>query len=212
MLKKELKIFSSGVIVATIALVFVASNFSITSSTTTSTSEEEGSTLTYKAVQCTYIKRAGETEWTKWDCNPNIFNSEGKNFTMRQISGPIDGNGTTSTGLVRVIAVANVSGGGNCGAQTPADVFLCGEYNTCGLSRASANNVGTNTSTAPTAGNWTISREFTATGTCEVNGTGLFNTTTANDTAEIFFAQNTFTTATLNNNDKINVTWFIWVV
>jgi hypothetical protein len=115
---------------------------------------------------------------------------------------------------VNVIAVAGKDTSPPCiTAQANSDDFLCGEETASGLGRAAATFVRLNNS-GNSNGNWSLSNEFTYTGgsAIDLNATGLFNTTTFNQTNEVFFAQNIFTDATLNTNDKINITWFIWVV
>ncbi|MBI2084468.1 MAG: hypothetical protein HYT70_02550 [Candidatus Aenigmarchaeota archaeon] len=202
-------------LIAVVAIVSFVAGFALFSAPLGSVGTEgDGTTaLEYHAVQCTYIQRAGETEWTQWDCNPNLFNDDGMNATLAALTfqgetlSPIDD-----------IALSNKSGGpgGNqcIPAQDHANTFLCGEYDHSGLARASGTVRLNQTGAASAVGNWSVTAEFTNTGSgaLDVNATGLFNTTTVNQTREIFFAQNTFTTATLQINDKINVTWFIWVV
>lgn len=231
--QKELKVFVFGFIIAAIGVAFVASNFSVIPSATVATeSSDSESTITYHAMVC---KKVTRTDGTVEDlgCSKNLFMHSGMNYTANQLSGSLTGAtnsslGTSTGGIVNVIAIGvrqnkqQLAGAGCEGAVNATELFLCGEHNTsCGLGRAAGDAVRVNVSTAPSAGNWTITREFTS--TCngvDVNVTGLFNSTT-NDTSVrentttinryVFFAQNTFTTATLQNNDKINVTWFIWV-
>mgnify|MGYP001560591338 CR=1 FL=1 len=215
MIRKQLKILTLGVLTATIGAIFLLGNLSITpSSTTISDSNAVGSFLTYHAVVCKKITRADGTV-EELGCTKNLFNDDGKRFIAEQVSGINNTATGSAAGNVSVIALANRTGlaGSACvGAQAAAEDFLCGEYNAgCGLVRLRGQ--GKLNSSAPNAGNWTITQEFTNTcGSADINSTGLFNSTTANDSREIFFAQNTFTTATLATNDKINVTWFIWVV
>jgi len=201
---EKLKIFTLGVVVSSIVTIFVASNFLITPSATT-VSSEEGASITYHANVCKKVTRADGTV-EDLGCSKNIFTNAGKNHTRDQLTGII---GSTTT-LMDDIAVANVSGGAGCTAQTDDDTTLCGEYTTCGLGRTSVANtfVRANASALPVAGNWTVGGEFTSTcATQPVNGTGLFNATSGGT----LFALNTFTTATLETNDKINITWFIWL-
>jgi len=228
MIRKEFKFFIMGAIASVIGVVFVLSNFSITPSATISTTAatEDTAFLTYHAKVCKTVTREdGSIE--DLGCSKNLFMHSGMNFTANQISGAISGAansslGTSTGGIVNVIAIGTrqngqqLAGAGCVGAVNATELFLCGEFNSsCGLNRAAGDSVRINVSTAPSAGNWTITREFTSTcGGVDINVTGLFNST-VNDTAmnrNVFFAQNTFTTATLQNNDKINVTWFIWVV
>ena len=210
MFRKELNFFVMGAIASVIGVVFVLSNFSIMPSTTLS-SESEGTTITYHSAVCKVVTRTdGTTE--DLGCSPNLFNREGMTFIASQVSGA--NTSAQSIGIVNVIAVAGKDTSPPCiTAQANSDDFLCGEETLNGLGRAAATFVRLNNS-GSSNGNWSLSNEFTYTGgsAIDLNATGLFNTTTANQSFEIFFAQNTFTTATLNTNDKINITWFIWVV
>ena len=182
--------------------------------TTLLTADETGQTITYHAAVCKTVTRVDGTV-EDLGCAPNLFNQDGMNFTRDKLG--FDGGAATNQ--IDVIALANVSSSGtpSCpvgGGQDSANQTLCGEYSHSGLARATADAIRFNaTASGSTAGNWTITRQFTNTGSgaLDVNGTGLFNTTTTNETGEAFFAQTTFTTATLQVNDKINITWFIWV-
>ncbi len=207
---KELKIFALGILVASIGSVLIASNFSVTPSAIGVSENEGTASLTYHAKVCKTVTRTdGSTE--DLGCSKNLFNTDGMNFTRDRISF-LSNNATMN--LVDVIAIANkTTATTNCAAaQAATDAILCGEYGAqCGLGRATADAVRLNGSAA-TSGNWSITREFTSTcASADINATGLFNSTTNASTGEVFFAQNTFSTATLNSGDKINVTWFIWV-
>ncbi len=184
---------------------------------TTSTSNDGTALLTYHSKVCKQVTRADGTV-EDLGCSKNLLTQLGMNFTRNQLAGALTGavNSSIGTGRVNIIAIANKTGEGPCNAAlAPTDIFLCGEYAHAGLSRAAADDVRLNaTNTFPTAGNWTITKQFTNTGSgaLDVNATALTNTTTVNETGrEMFFAENTFTTATLQANDKINITWFVWV-
>ena len=204
-------------IATTILVAFVLGTtvFSPTPVTTvTTTTNEQGAFLTYHAVVCKTVTRADGTV-DDLGCSHNMFNLDGMRFVQNQIS-KVNASEGLATGIVSVIALANgtkAAPGQVCAIIASTDDNLCGEYTTCGMARA-AGTVKQNNSATPNAGNWTITNTFTnsCSASIDINETGLFNTTTANQTGEIFFAQNNFTTATLANNDQINVTWFIWVV
>ncbi|MBI1979123.1 MAG: hypothetical protein HYS62_03655 [Candidatus Aenigmarchaeota archaeon] len=210
MLGNKIQVLPLVLVATIVGIVIGVSSITSFNALTSATGDQEGEvSLSYHAVQCTYLQRAGETEWTELDCNPNLFNTAGMNFT-RDLMSAVAGNGTPSS--LRFIAVSNKTGTQCLTGQAATDTFLCGEYASCGLGRGVADGIRLNSTVAPTSGNWTITKEFTSTQAgCDVNATGLFNTTTVNQSNEVFFAQNTFATATLQNNDKINVTWFIWV-
>ncbi len=200
-------------VVSLLSFVLGANLFSVT--TVTSVAEEEGTSMTYHASVCKVVTRVDGTQ-EDLGCSKNLFNQDGMNVTRDCLAF----NGGSNCTIVRVIGLANItfepSGAPGCNAtsQGASNQSLCGEYTHSGLQRADADAVRLNaTASSGTAGNWTITRQFTNTGSgaLAVNATGLFNTTTANETREIFFAQNEFTTATLQVNDRINITWFIWV-
>jgi hypothetical protein len=105
--------------------------------------------------------------------------------------------GTGSATPITKIAVAN-----NTVAQSAADTSLQGEWTTCGLAAATGTYVSAGT------GAWNITYQWTS--TCDnviVNATGLYNATGTNQ----LFAETTFTTVTLQTNDKLNVTWGLTV-
>lgn len=124
------------------------------------------------------------------ECKENMITNRGKDLIKMDMMG-------TAVVTLDKLAIAN-----NTVAQSPADTNLQGEWTTCGLARA------TGTLTSVGVGNWSISYQWTS--TCNnaiVNATGIYNTTAPGN----LFAQTTFATATLQTNDKINVTYYIWV-
>ncbi len=224
MLKKEFKILTLGIlsvaIVSIIGTVFIMNNFLATPSVTsiTATSSDDTASLTYHSTVCKKVTRAGGIV-EDLGCSKNLFTHMGMNFTAIQLAGTLAG----STNLTLHNTSINAIGIGVRGISNPAcsltqnasETYLCGELNTtCGMAKTAADAVRINSTVTPSAGNWTLTREFTS--TCDgqaVNETGIFNSTGNQSGGQsVFFAQNTFSTATLNNNDKINVTWFIWVV
>jgi len=127
-------------------------------------------------------------------CKHNLLTTAGKNAIKDYI-------GSTGTeNPFDWIAVAN-----NSEAQVVGDTSLQGEWSTCGLAGTDGTfyNFGD--------GAWNISNEWTVSGcgttpTIYVNGTGLYNAS-----ADTLFAENTFSLVTLQDGDKLNVTWGIWV-
>ncbi|MBI2543567.1 MAG: hypothetical protein HYW24_05285 [Candidatus Aenigmarchaeota archaeon] len=210
-------IYILPLIAVTALIAFGLGTMVFTPTTAIMSSNEEGTTITYHAVVCKKVTRADGTI-EDLGCSKNLFTHAGMNFTRNQLGGTIVGatNGTLANTSVDVIAlgVRGVSTPPCGAAQNATELYMCGEFNSSvtGLTRARADAVRINDTDAPTAGNWTITKEFTASVGVDVNETGLFNGTTANQTGQdVFFAQNTFTTASLAANDKINITWFIWV-
>jgi hypothetical protein len=135
------------------------------------------------------------------ECSHNIVNNGGLNFIRDCIGNGVCGVPTA----FKQLAIANCT-------VTPAaaHTVLCNaannEWTTCGLANATGTyyNYGT--------GAWNVSYQWTVTGcgttpNIYVNGTGLYNATNSGT----LFASNTFTTVTLQDADKLNVTWGIWV-
>jgi hypothetical protein len=179
--KRELVKNLLPVLIAVAALIVLA-NMSATSPVTNS-----GEGISYHAYVCVY-KNSQLIE-----CGHNLFTNLGKNMT-RDLLGQGIGAKITYVGL------ANYTGSG----MQASDTSLTGEWGTCGLGRQE----GTYSTTGTSPGNWTIEKTFTS--TCNnaiVNATGLFNSSTGST----LFAEDTFTSTTLQNGDSITVRWYIWV-
>lgn len=127
-------------------------------------------------------------EYQDLGCKTNLVTTVGFNDLKSLLGGQtVNLNETT-------IAVAN-----STAAQVAGDVNLQGEWANCGMTKAA----GTYASFGN--GQWNVTKTFTNTcaGAATVNGTGLYNDTAAGH----LFAETTFTSATLNQNDQINITW-----
>jgi len=172
----------------------------------TSTSIDDSVSAVYHTSVCKQVIRAnGEVE--DLGCNHNLLPMSGRAL-LQQILGGINTAATSALNMT----IANCTGGG---ATQPnvTDTKLCGkgssamEYNTgqCGMGPVVATYYNFTGNVAGLPG-WNITNTFTS--TCNdviVNATALYNTTTQ------LFAENTFTTVTLQNGDQLNVTWGIWV-
>lgn len=101
---------------------------------------------------------------------------------------------------VRYIAI-----GGNRSVLVSTNTSLANENSGNGLDRAAA------TSVAWAGGNpsynVSLTKQFTATAATRVNITGLFNASSGDS----MFAQAGFSDTTLQSDDTLNVTWYIWV-
>jgi hypothetical protein len=154
---------------------------------------------------------AGATEWKEIANKHNLLTNMGRNITRDCLVGAGCGAST-----LKIISLGNATNAGEPGTETAADVVLASESTTaaCTLERAS-HGTGTvnyqapnSTSGANANGNWSITNTFT--NSClalAVNSTGLYNATSGN----VLFAESNFTTTTLQTNDQINITWFIWI-
>ncbi len=129
------------------------------------------------------------------ECKHNLITNAGKDHIKECI-----GAGSTTSGCrMGYLALANCTNG-----VSASDTSLCNgqEWTTCGLARADAtyNSIGT--------GNWSHTYQWTS--SCDnaiVNATGLFNASSGGT----LFAETTFTSVTLMNGDKLNVTYYTWV-
>jgi len=97
--------------------------------------------------------------------------------------------------------------GGNTSAMAVTDTTLGGDFQTIydqayGMNRSAATRGWSGTGMF----NITLTYTFTATQACNVNATGLFNTTGTGLCAEA-----SFTNAALQSSDTLNVTWYVWV-
>jgi hypothetical protein len=171
--------------------VFVASAaYSITQ-----TPSVEGG-LEYHSAVC--VNKNDDTP----QCSHNLLTNYGKD-TIKDL---LQGNKQMT---VNQIALCNSSAtelaNNSCATPTATDTILAGEYAVCGLSRTA----GTFGFGSPATGN--ISWATTFTSTCDnvrVNKTALFNTSTLGAS---MFAANNFTIVTLQTNDRLTVTWYVWV-
>lgn len=202
---KKVKLFIPLIIVVSATAFLLASNFSTPLTTST-----EGSDLSlkYTGVVCIGVNEPAE----QGICKHNLFTNFGQNLTRQALTIGTEGI------ITEYIAIGNNSGV----TQLVTDVILeagtlspGGEMGTeCNLGRAvgTIRNVTAGCTVATCPGNWSVTYEWTYSSSCagvvRVNTTGIFPSTTVST----LFAENTFTNADLSPNDKINVTWFIWVV
>lgn len=148
-------------------------------------------TFKWHGLMCPEVERAdGSIE--KMDCWHNTVTNAGKDHIEYHL-----GTGMGS-GAFDYLAIGNGS------AVAAASTTLDGEKDECGLTRQQ----GTYVSDAVN-GNWSIQYQWTS--SCDsknVNTTALFNATSAGT----MLAGGTFSSAvTLNNGDKLNVTYHTWV-
>jgi hypothetical protein len=117
-----------------------------------------------------------------------------------------------SVGLVNVSQTATDTCIGNSSQAGAGLVKGCGDWLSNGLTQAA----GTVAWALPFAnGNVSITKTFTCTScsSTPINATALYNSTTTCETTTagcVMFAEANFTLATLQTNDQINVTWYIW--
>jgi len=147
----------------------------------------------------------------------NVYTNMGMNATAAYL---FCGGIATCTALqpydVISVGIVNYSqtASDTCLNNATAAGKICTDWTANGLTQA-AGTVAFVSSPALTGGNTSITKTFTCTSCSNtvINGTGLYNTTTtcSSSTAGcVMFAEANFTSATLQTNDQINVTWYIW--
>lgn len=131
-------------------------------------------------------------------CYHNVLANNGKNLTTSQLfSKP---SSASATDVVNTIQLGNTSAPAAASATHPGVIAECGLVEYASLAWI---NVGT-----ATDGNGNVSANYKWTSTCNgvvVNTTGLLSNT------DKYFAGNTFTDVTLQANDQLNVTWYVWI-
>jgi len=130
-------------------------------------------------------------------CSHNVFTNAGKSLVMDYLFN----NSVAPGNWIEYIAV------GNGTVPVVGSTTLDSEIPDCGFARAIATSISTNA----TPGVRFVSKVFTmgggCTGTRIVNTTGLFNQTSGGT----LFAGNSFTDASLQSNDQLNITWTLAV-
>jgi len=177
-----------AILVLAIAISYIATIKTVNNSVSQASKDTAGSIAYHSMV---YISLNGKEIYK----SPNIVVDSGLNY-IKQCTGRGQ-CGSAAAGNFSYIALGNITSGG----QDTTDTSLANEWASCGLTRGAGvyTDIGT--------GNWSLSKVWTATGACLVNTTGLFNATSG----DTMFAENNFTTVSLQANDQINVTWTIWV-
>lgn len=197
------------VILSVVGLI-IFSQLSMTGIKNTSEpSDISAGSITYTGVICIGINQEAE----KGTCKKNLFTEYGRNLTRAALGGILVGGfGATPMNATEFIAVSRSNS-----SQSGTNTSLQGEYgidipsNGLGRTAGTIRNITTGCAESTCSGNWTITNTFTATADTQiVNATGLFDSNTGANNNTLFANAN-FTSVTLNNNDQINITWFIWV-
>ncbi|MHA1971480.1 MAG: hypothetical protein ACTSW1_00725 [Candidatus Hodarchaeales archaeon] len=180
------------VVMVLLGASFLAGQFTATPRFGTINSEG----ATHEGFACFKVIRADGTV-EDLGCGHNTYMNVGKNVTSSQLfSKP---TAASATNIVDTIVLGNGSS-----AENAALTSHPGKITDCGLTEASV----TWSMVPGSDGNVTASHEWTS--TCDnvvVNTTGL--ETHAGD--DKYFAGKDFTASTtLQANDKLNVTWYVW--
>lgn len=155
----------------------------------------------------------------------NMYTLEGRNATRDYLFH----SGTSLVTAYNVISigvenVSSVNASARCiGNTTGTSYGGCQDYAANGLQPAAGTVQDVSASNGATQldpGNVSITKTFTCTScsSTPINATGLYNDTTvsaaAGNNSNVgnlhMFAEANFTVATLQTNDQINVTWYIW--
>ena len=131
------------------------------------------------------------------ECSSNAITTEGKNHIRYSIGKAAGGNAAFD-----YLAI------GNGTATSVSDTTLASEQTACGLARAQ----GTYTADA-VAGNWSIQYQWTTScdGGIVINTTGLFNASSAGATDTLLADADLSNSVTLQDGDKLNITYYTWV-
>ena len=165
------------------------------------------------------LKKAGTDNWIDWDTVHNTYTNRGMNSTRDYLFHPL-GSAPAAFSTIS-LGVANVSQvvTDRCISNNTGVGGGCQDYGANGLQPAVGTVADIVSGGGVDFGNVSISKTFTCTSCVNtvINATGLYNstsfTTGGNNTAAgalNLFAEANFTAATLQTNDQINVTWFIW--
>jgi len=141
--------------------------------------------LTYHSAVCKGYVHDGV--YYDLGCSHNTLTNDGKELIEDWIS-------SNNASYINTIVL------GNGTEPTATDTSHPGKIADCGLTEA------TITWTDIGIGNQSASYEWTSTCDNEV-----VNTTGLESDGNIYFAGNAFTDVTLQTDDKINVTWYVWV-
>jgi hypothetical protein len=194
-MQNRYKIIPIFIPVTLILGLMLGSSFNSPSSSTLSSIATE-----HGGIACVQVTRADGTVEPE-SCSHNVFTAVGRNMTRDYL-----GAGT-SLSAINVIAISQLNESTDVDTTTlPGEWTLCGLTKIAGTGPTPINNA---IGGASTSGNWSVTKTFTS--TCDnmlVNGTALMNGTAAGNKT---FAIANFTSATLQTNDQINVTWFVYV-
>jgi len=193
-------------VVAVLGLVGVGGFFLGSTFTGNFVSSSQHLAGVHGGMACIEVYRADGTK-ENLGCNSNMYTNYGRNAT-RQIFFGAGGSAAFDVISVGVVNASEAVTDRCLANQTGAGAY-CKDWNANGLQPA----VGTAaqvTGSPNDFGNVSITKTFTCTNCVNtvINGTGLYNSTTLTDLT--MFASANFTSVTLQTNDQINVTWFLW--
>jgi len=201
-----------------IGLVGVGGFFLGQTFTSNPVSETSGLHAVHVGFACYKVRHADEPASVLYsgydDCSHNVYTNMGKNTTAQYLFGA---SATKTAFTVISVGIANYSqtATDTCLDNSTAAGKICTEWQANGLQPAAGTYAEVVAGGGLDYGNVSITKTFTCTSCSStvVNATGLYNNTNlcmANIAGCVLFAEANFTSATLQTNDQINVTWFIW--
>jgi hypothetical protein len=220
---KNLKIILP--LVAVIGLIGIGGFFlgqTLTTNLPTTTVNSAGASYTHVGYACYKVRKAGEPASVLYEgydtCSHNVYTNFGKNATVEYLFGAAASKGAFT---VISVGVANNSqtSTDRCIANLTGAGAGCEDYGTNGFTPIAGTMALVRSGGGIDFGNVSITTTFTCTSCSStvINATGLYNATTftaggnnTNAGGLTLFAEANFTAATLQTNDQINVTWFIW--
>ena len=158
-------------------------------------------TIEYNSMVC--IQSTGDFdgrvsplgEYEQVGCHSNVLYNTGKEAIEAYLQA-----GTGGGDAFDWIQLCNASTS-SCGAPSAGKTEAYSLHTTCGMVSVVSTS-GTNAA----SGNWTVYNEFTS--TCDNTKTNVSRLVNDDDDD---LAGNSFTMVTLQNGDKLNVTWDVWV-
>jgi len=150
--------------------------------------------IEYGSAACVRIRQNGI--WKDLGCEHNVLTDKGKEFIEQEL-----GDSASATTIVaNNISLCNATAG--CGEPAATWTDLPNYYTSCGLEATAG------TYASEGTGNWSITHTFTSTcDNIETNVTGLY----AGPVPGTLFAARSFTIATLQKDDQIQIKWYVWV-
>lgn len=197
--KKLLFIFIPVILL--FAFIFISSSTVLNSSKGLST---VNSSIQFHDTVCKTIYRHNGTV-QPLGCSPNTLYNDGADGLQFLLGVGNATQGYGGWGIPINITLCNStvnSSGSWCGAPVAGESELFVPFSGCGLTSGSGTYFSNSVSSV---GNWTISKTFTS--TC--NGQSTNVTRLEYNNTAINFSANSFTTATLQNTDQIQINWTV---
>ena len=183
-----MKMKKNKVVLSALSVLLIASIFLVVSLNQSQLPSSESVGIEYHSNVCVYKNDQ------LIQCDHNLLYDTGKELIETYLG---DTGGASDE--VDQISLCNATAGCQSPVAGASETFNA--FTNCGMQEA------TGTYASVGTGNWTISNEFTS--SCNNIVT---NSTRLQNTAGINFAGNNFTSVTLQNLDKLTITWNVWVV